>query len=138
MLYRHYSLVPWDKNRWPNFHPSERNIHCPCCGEFFFDPFSFDALQALRRMVDRPIKINSGHRCRLHNARVGGKPRSMHKYVAFDVSLRGHDLQKLYRASHNVGFRGFGYYATFLHLDTGRKRFWITEGGKRTWIGLIY
>lgn len=136
MLYSHYSLVPWDRDRWPNFSPSEKNLHCPCCGEFYLDMTSFDALQTLRRAVGRPVKVNSGHRCLFHNAKVGGKPRSMHKLVAFDVSLRGQRLRDLLEAARRAGFQGYGYYATFLHLDMGRRRFWITKGGKRTWNGL--
>lgn len=137
MLYSHYSLVPWNPARWPNFSPSEGNLHCPCCGEFFLDGEAFDALQAMRTIVGRPMKINSGHRCPFHNAKVGGRPRSMHKILAFDVSLAGQDPAKLLAAAKEVGFRGFGYYMTFLHLDMGRRRFWITKGGAKTWTGLV-
>lgn len=137
MIYRHHSLVPWDRGRWPNFSPGERNLHCPCCGEFYLDPVSFDALQRVRRAVGRPIKVNSGHRCLFHNARVGGKPLSMHKRVAFDVRLEGHRLRDLLEAARKAGFRGFGYYATFLHVDMGRPRYWITKGGAKIWKHLL-
>lgn len=135
-LYPHHSLVDWDRDRWPNFRPSEKNLHCPCCGEFYLDPVAFDTLQALRRRLGRPIKINSGHRCMFHNARVGGAPRSMHKRIAFDVSLRGHRLRDLIEAARSVGFQGFGYYYNFLHLDIGRRRYWVTKGGAKRWTGL--
>jgi hypothetical protein len=136
-IYPHYSVVPWDHSRWPNFHPAERNLHCPCCGEFYFDPNAFDALQRFRRKVGRPIHINSGHRCVLHNARVGGAPRSMHKLIAFDVAIRGHRLADLISAARKVGFQGFGFYQTFLHLDLGCKRSWATKGGEKVWNGLL-
>lgn len=136
-IYPHHSLVPWDYKRWPNFSPEERNLYCPCCGEFYFDVFALDTLQRLRRKVGRPIHINSGHRCALHNARVGGKPRSMHKLIAFDVALSGHRLIDLLNAARKVGFQGFGFYRTFLHLDLGRGRSWITKGGRETWSGLL-
>jgi hypothetical protein len=136
MIYTHFSLAPWDSDRWPNFHPSEKNLHCPCCGEFYLDPVALDALQALRRRLGQPVKVNSGHRCRFHNARVGGAPRSMHKRVAFDVSLSGHRLRNLIDTARGVGFQGFGFYSTFLHLDMGRRRYWITNGGKKRWNGL--
>lgn len=136
MLYAHYSDVVWDRKRWPNFRPAEGNLHCPCCGEFYLDPASFDALQTLRRKMGRPIRVNSGHRCLFHNAKVGGAPRSMHKQIAFDVSLQGHRLRDLIEAARSVGFQGFGYYATFLHLDMGRRRFWVTKGGAKRWTGL--
>jgi hypothetical protein len=138
MLFPHYTLVPWDKRRWPNFSPSEKFLHCKCCGEFYLDVASLDALQRTRTNVGQAIKLNSGHRCILHNARVGGAPRSMHKLIAFDLALKGHDPKKLLIAARDAGFRGFGFYRTFLHVDMGRKRHWITKGGAKTWNGLLY
>jgi hypothetical protein len=133
-IYKHFSHVPWDKKRWPNFSPGEPNLACPCCGEFCLDPASFDGLQALRDRLGRPVRVNSGHRCFRHNARVGGAPLSMHRWlVAFDVSLQGHRPSELLEAARKAGFSGFGYYATFLHLDRGRPRWWITKGGARIW-----
>jgi hypothetical protein len=136
MLYEHFSLVPWDYGRWPNFSPGEPGLSCRCCGEFFLDPAAFDLLQALRDRLRRPIALNSGHRCAFHNARVGGRPRSMHKRLAFDVSLQGLVPEALLAAARATGFRGFGFYETFLHLDTGRSRRWITKGGRKTWTGV--
>jgi zinc D-Ala-D-Ala carboxypeptidase len=137
-IYRHFSHAPWDRRRWPNFNPNEPNLACPCCGEFCLDEASFDHLQALRRKLGRPVHVNSGHRCFRHNAKVGGAPLSMHKrLVAFDVSLVNQRPAELLDAARRVGFTGFGYYATFLHLDLGRARWWITKGGAKIWTGLI-
>lgn len=137
MIYNHYSEVPWDKNRWPNFSPNEKNIYCPCCGEFYLDENSFDTLQRLRDIVNKPIKINSGHRCFLYNYLVGGVPRSMHKKIAFDISLKGHNKKLLLEAAKKAGFNGFGFYVTFIHLDLGRPRRWASKGGLAIWNGLI-
>jgi zinc D-Ala-D-Ala carboxypeptidase len=137
MIYSHFSLVPWDRRRWPNFHPSEPNLACPCCGEFCLDERSFDTLQALRRKLGKPIHVNSGHRCFCHNAYVGGAGLSMHKLlVAFDVSLVNLRPGELLDAARKVGFHGFGFYGTFLHLDLGKVRWWITKGGAITWNGV--
>jgi uncharacterized protein YcbK (DUF882 family) len=136
MLIRHYSDVQWDSNRWPNFSPKE--LACPCCGEFFFDQASFDAIQNLRSLLKRPIHLNSAHRCPIHNAKVGGAPLSMHKMrIAFDISLRGQALDLLLSQARSAGFKGFGFYATFLHVDLGKARRWITAGGRKTWTGLV-
>lgn len=137
MLYLHHSQVPWDRKRWPNFKPSERNLHCPCCGEFFLDPVSMDKLQTVRTNLKRSIKINSGHRCFLRNHLVGGKPMSVHKRIAFDIDLYNHDIEELLHFCKTVDFQGFGYYGTFLHVDNGRRRWWITKSGKKRWNGLI-
>ena len=137
MIYKHYSQVLWDRVRWPNFSPSEKNLHCPCCGEFYLDEKYFDCLQYARSLINKPLQINSGHRCLIHNARVGGKPLSRHKKIAFDVSLAQHNIKDLLSVLKLSGFTGFGYYSTFIHVDLGRPRFWITKGGALKWNGLI-
>jgi zinc D-Ala-D-Ala carboxypeptidase len=53
-------------------------------------------------MLNAPLVINSGHRCALHNARVGGAPLSLHKRLAFDVALSGHDPPLLATAAKGV------------------------------------
>ena len=121
-LIPHFKMVFWDQQRWPNFEPSE--LACPCCGQFFYWPKFFDKLQAVRTNVNRPIKINSAHRCWHHNAKVGGAPRSQHKTLATDLSLKNHDRHDLAAACRAAGFHGFGFYNTFLHVDLGRRRFW--------------
>jgi hypothetical protein len=112
----HWSRVIWDCARWPHFSP--RELACHCCGEMCVWPEALDAIERLRRALDSPLTINSGHRCALHNARVGGAPLSLHKQLAFDMALVAHDPARLERAAHASGFRGFGYGQNFLHLDT--------------------
>ncbi|MFI2810156.1 D-Ala-D-Ala carboxypeptidase family metallohydrolase [Microbulbifer sp. JSM ZJ756] len=135
MLYPHYSEIPESVWRWPDFSPQEPNLACPCCGEFYLNVAAMDALQAVRDEIKRPIRINSGHRCALHNARVGGAPLSQHKLIAFDLSLAGHDRLALRDACKRAGFTGFGYYRTFLHVDPGRRRFWYGRGARQLWNG---
>jgi len=136
MLVKHYSLVKWDKARWPNFSPIE--FACPHCGEFWFDAVVFDKCQFVRNYMGVPTYINSAHRCFIHNVRVGGTPTSIHKELAIDFSTRGLDLKTLNEACRKAGFTGRGYYKTFTHRDTGRSRRWWTPGGKKAWNGLIY
>ena len=124
MIYSHYNDAPWDSNRWPNFHPSE--FASPDTGQLYWDEVFFDKLQALRSAIGKPIRINSAHRSYRHNIAVGGAVRSMHKKMAVDISLRGHNRFHILAAARAVGFTGFGYYSTWLHLDNGRKRFWFS------------
>jgi len=105
----------WDFERWPHFAPGE--IACPCCGEIHIWPDALDALERLRVAMNAPLHIDSGHRCALHNARVGGAPLSLHKKLAFDIALDQHDPRALAAAAHTAGFTGFGFGQTFLHLD---------------------
>jgi zinc D-Ala-D-Ala carboxypeptidase len=109
------SAASWDGARWPDFSP--RAIACPCCGEIVVLPEALDALQHLRDLLGAPLIVTSGHRCAVHNARVGGAPLSLHKQLAFDIALGGHDQAHLVQAARFAGFTGFGFGRTFLHLD---------------------
>ena len=130
MLYLGYwRAAPWDAARWPDF--SARELSCPCCGEVCVRSDALDAAQALRAAMEAPLVIDSGHRCALHNARVGGAPLSQHKSLAFDVRLQGHDPWRLRNLARESGFTGFGYGNTFLHLDVrARPAHWFY--GKRS------
>jgi zinc D-Ala-D-Ala carboxypeptidase len=129
----HFSRVEWDSARWPHFTP--RELACHCCGEMCVWPEALDAFERLRRTLNAPLVINSGHRCALHNARVGGAPLSLHKQLAFDVSLSGHDPLALAAAAKLCGFRGFGFGQSFLHLDTRARpaRWFYGAASKRKW-----
>jgi len=126
----------WDQSRWPHFTACE--IACPCCGELYVWPEALDALERLRAAMNAPLRIDSGHRCALYNARVGGAPLSMHKRLAFDVALQGHNLRQLAQAAHESGFTGFGFGQTFLHLDTRahRARWFYGTRSKAKWTSL--
>ncbi|GAA0566628.1 D-Ala-D-Ala carboxypeptidase family metallohydrolase [Rhizomicrobium electricum] len=102
--------------RWPHVAPD--TIACRCCGETFVDPVALDALERLAQSLGENLVVTSGHRCALHNARVGGAPLSRHKRLAFDIALAGHCNAELVAAARAAGFTGFGFGQTFLHLDT--------------------
>lgn len=131
MLFSHFTEVPTDSWRWPNFRPDEPNLACPCCGEFWFDPHSMDLIQAARDELGAPMRINSGHRCAIHNARVGGAPLSEHKRIAFDISTQGYDRHTVLEACQRVGFTTFGFYQTFLHTDRRPNRRWYANSHAR-------
>lgn len=117
---------------WPNF--SREEFACADCGQNYYWPLFMDKLQAARISVGRPFIILSGHRCGLHNARVGGAPLSQHLRLAVDISTHEHDRGSLFYACEKAGFTGFGFYQTFLHIDLGRPRkWWSGEKAKRIW-----
>jgi hypothetical protein len=133
LVYESPGAVPPAHWPWPHFTPKE--LACPCCGEVCLWPEPLDAIERLRVAMAVPLRIDSGHRCALHNARVGGAPLSLHKRLAFDVSLSGHDCGKLFGAARAAGFRGFGFGRTFLHLDTrARPAHWFYgQRSKEKW-----
>jgi len=106
-----------DSWSWPHFKPHE--IACHHCGMLpdELDIDLLDRLELLRKLVQSPLHVNSGHRCREHNLAVGGAPYSQHKNLAVDLSLKGHDPLTLYNASVQLGFLGIGLGDTFIHLD---------------------
>ena len=126
-------LSYWPSDRWPNFTSAE--MACRHCGEIYFWPDFMDRLQRARTLVAQPFYIHSAHRCSLHNARIGGAPLSQHLKLAADIGLAGHDPHLLYRTCKTVGFTGFGFYQTFLHIDLGRKRSWFGNiKAKQLWL----
>ena len=111
--------------RWPNFDPQE--FSCNHCGEFYYDPASFDAIQLVRDLLLRPVRLNSAHRCAIHNARVGGAPLSQHKKMAFDIDITSFaDRRDVLTACRQAGFTTFGFYQTFLHTDIRPRRIWYS------------
>lgn len=98
------------------------------------DPSLFDLLFLLHGAVDgrRPYGVISGYRSPATNAHLrsrsnGVAKQSLHMQgKAIDIRLPGCELHQLQRAAKAMGVGGVGLYsqAEFLHLDTGRVRYW--------------
>jgi uncharacterized protein YcbK (DUF882 family) len=81
---------------------------------------------------DRELHIISGYRspesnAKLHAASGGVARRSLHMDAkAIDIRLPGKDLKNLHKAAMSLKGGGVGYYASsqFVHMDTGRVRYW--------------
>lgn len=89
---------------------------------------SANALEELRRCWGKPLIINSAYRSLAHNTAVGGARSSLHmKAQAFDIALNEEiraEFDRFLRMAYEVGFRGFGFYDNFVHVDTGAQRTW--------------
>ena len=104
-------------------------FECPCCKRVMLSPDLLIRLDHLRRVIDRPIYINSGYRCPEENQRVEGAPGSYHLLgMAVDIHVKDYSLSDLLLYAQEIGFKGIGFYEEkdFLHLDMrpGSKRFW--------------
>ena len=123
--------------RWPNFSVEEIACRCAgkfCRGEYWHDAKFLSSLEALRDKANLPLVISSGHRCAQWNAVVGGAPRSMHKTIAVDVLLRGHERHALRQQAESLGFTGIGLGKTFIHLDQRTKpATWFYNGSYSLW-----
>ena len=81
---------------------------------------------------NRELHIISGYRspesnAKLHAASGGVARRSLHMDAkAIDIRLPGKDLKMLHKAAMSLKGGGVGYYASsqFVHMDTGRVRYW--------------
>jgi uncharacterized protein YcbK (DUF882 family) len=82
-------------------------------------------LQALRDLVNKPIKINSGFRSPEHNKAIGGASNSLHTLgLAADVVVEGVTPIHIASIARDLGFGGVKAYPTFTHVDVGKIRTW--------------
>ena len=98
------------------------------------DPALLDFLHDLRHVMgsDQPFHVISGYRSPKTNAKLASKSggvakKSLHmRGMAIDVRLPHQDLTKVRQAAIALELGGVGYYpgSDFVHLDTGRVRFW--------------
>jgi uncharacterized protein YcbK (DUF882 family) len=94
----------------------------------------FDGLHALRALADRDatFEVISAYRSPATNQMLAGRSagvarRSLHMQGnAIDVRLTGFSTRKLFEHARQLGLGGAGLYlkSDFIHLDTGRVRFW--------------
>ncbi len=102
-----------------------------CCGnKLILDPLFDKKLLELRITFGLPMRVNSCCRCKEHNERVGGKPKSFHisdrpawdgveGTAAIDVGYYDLDYRnRLARTAWKLGWR-IGFNKHFLHLDSG-------------------
>jgi len=124
LFYEHYTDVPVYEWVWPNFSPEE--IACRGTGALKVNSDALTKLQMLRNIMAVPLIITSAYRSPEHNAAQGGAQNSMHLTGrAFDIALAGIDKGALLHYAVDVGFTGFGFAKTFMHVDTGGKRWWV-------------
>lgn len=98
---------------------------------FNVDERALGMLSEFRKLIGKPFTPNSCTRCPIHNARVGGAPKSQHRATfdkpsyAFDVPLVA-PKEDIIKAAEEVGFMGIGgSYKTFVHMDARlRKARW--------------
>jgi hypothetical protein len=96
------------------------------------DTDSIRRLYLLAQRWGQTIRINSAYRSPAANATAGGASNSYHMTgKAFDCSISGRSNQiRFMNLAYQVGFRGFGAYGTFTHIDT--------RGGASSWGSFRY
>lgn len=124
----------WESLGIRDFEPWE--FVCKCgCGWANADPVLLVALQGLRDVVDKPMRItkNGGCRCVRQNARRKGSKFSQHLWArATDVYVRGMKQRDLKAAAETIeafNSGGIGLGHTRIHVDVrgvygGKRRRW--------------
>lgn len=94
---------------------------CKHCGAHGIKQELIDALEALRRMVQRPIVVTSGYRCPKHPVEKSkSKPGYHAQGLAADITVSGMTPRQVYAyALHIAAFHGFGVddNKKYLHVD---------------------
>jgi len=84
-----------------------------------------EQLQIIRNRLNKPIKINSGYRCKYHNdITVKGSKNSQHKLgTAADIVIKGMSANKVFSfvnklmVLNTINLGGLGQYDNFTHVD---------------------
>lgn len=111
----------------------DEELSCKCgCG--LLPPQEFvDKLYAIRIRCGFPLPVSSCARCQNHNSKIGGKEGSAHLPewdrsgyfkgkggCGVDITIprkEVHKRQILVEEAKQLGFKGFGFAETFIHID---------------------
>ena len=83
-------------------------------------------IDQIRGFWGEPLHVNSAYRTPAHNEKVGGVKNSQHaKHKAVDLHIDSQEMGDfIEKYAIDLGIGGVGRYNTFIHLDTGRRRYW--------------
>lgn len=122
-----------------HFAASEFACHHCGCGADKIHPRLIALLEELRKNIGgKPLHVNSGYRCPIHNANVGGASNSQHMHgTAADIATpAGMNFEQFAWYVKQLPFDGIGFYppiekggASFIHVDVrdggiGSKTYW--------------
>ena len=106
-----------------NFNPeTDPKLRCTCghalCDRRSVNQPTLNRLQRVRTIVDRPLKINSGGRCKYHPNEVHRKsPEDHQKCQGVDVACKnGIERGELVKVAIECGFNAIGVADGFVHL----------------------
>lgn len=99
------------------------------------DSSAMAKLQKMSETLGKKLVINSS--ARKASEGIGSSTSQHNTGKAFDISLNPTDRSAYYNAAVAAGFSGFGFAASFIHVDIGAPRYWCYGGnsGKGTSCG---
>ena len=127
--YKRSDKVQLSKNFWLD----EFKCKCGKCDPILVDDALVTWLQKLRDHFGKSVNVNSGYRCKTHNAspKVGGNPGSHHvKGMAADIRVQGILPEEVAKYAESIGIKRIGLYTkrSFVHIGSGTtKKFWLNS-----------
>lgn len=102
-----------------------------CCSSTLIDEKLVQYLQKIRDHFGKSVGINSGYRCKTHNARVGGASKSNHMDgEAADIRISGVAPIEVAKYAEYIGVKGIGVYSWGVHIDTRTSKYFWYDGGE--------
>lgn len=116
-----------------NFKLDEFKCKCGKCDPILVDDALITWLQKIRDHFGKSVNVNSGYRCKTHNAspKVGGSSGSHHvKGMAADIRVQGITPEEVAKYAESIGIQRIGLYDNFVHIGSDtNKRFWLGHEG---------
>ena len=114
-----------------NFKSTEFDCHgSGCCSSTLVDENLVKYLQKIRSHFGKSVHINSGYRCKKHNAAVGGASASNHMDgEAADIRIDGITPLEVAQYAEHIGMLGIGVYSWGVHVDTRTSKYFWYDGG---------
>ena len=125
-------------------HFDRKEFECHHCGNAVIVPKLIPALEKLRILAGRPIRVTSGYRCPEHNKAIGGAASSQHCLgTAADIAIGGLSIEQMYVLASQVEEFSQGGIAMYddghLHVDVRPWRArWAKLNGKEVSIQAFF
>ena len=101
---------------------SNNELKCKHCGENHINLEALKMLQELRDLWGKPMILNSAYRCVNHPVEAKKAKGGTHTQgIAFDIRTKPNEQPELVSLALRVGFKGFGFSKSFLHVDARRQ-----------------
>lgn len=104
------------------------------CGKIYISKQLVEKLQELRDIIGKPINVNSGYRCPIHNEFVGSDSKSPHLLgKAADIRIEGVSSKEIAIVAEQIGFDGIAYINDkSIHLDLKGRKWYADERTGKT------
>jgi|21_taG_2_1085346.scaffolds.fasta_scaffold37880_2 uncharacterized protein YcbK (DUF882 family) len=103
-------------------HFSHNELKCKETGENEIDPRALSMLEELRVKWGKPMTLNSAYRSPNHSVEKKKAKAGTHAQgIAFDIRTVPNEQPELIKLAMEVGFKGFGFHKSFLHVDARKQ-----------------